>query len=430
MNSIFMNDANENFNQKVDRWVCAAINNGVTNFNSLLNSLPGVYPSVVLDSLKRLAATEKISKRSFSIAQRRTNKSEHKKLPSIVDGKINMPVPHPLDYDWRFSEAASAYLLDRCLELTNSDETIAFLGTPSVYRQALINSFPRKLILLDNNVAVVNYFSQNFGDDAEAILFNAVTDPVANIKATLVIVDPPWYESDLLGFMWTAAKICCLNGHILISLPPVGTRPAIEADLTRFFNFTNKAGLKLIRDEKGILPYISPPFEMNALKMENFYNINEEWRRGDLAVFKKIKDISSQRPLNLHNLEGQWLEEIIEGVRIKLKPDDVAEFKDPKLLTIVKENIFSTVSRRDERRRLAEVWTSGNRVFACEGRFVLQKILQELASGKSAEEVLSEKLSRKLTKEEIILIQKSKLQLAEIINMERAENQIFADGNN
>lgn len=184
------------------------------------------------------------------------------------------------------------------------------------------------------------------------------------------------------------------------------------------------------KNEKGILPYVSPPFEINSLKAENFHNLDTEWRRGDLAVFEKKNNISVERPLIIPDLEESWLEETINGVRIKLKPYDFLEFKDPKLLTIVNNNIFPGVSRRDERRQLVEVWTSGNRVFACRGRFVLQEILRELSSGISAMAVISEKLNRKLNKEEKKLINRTKEQMLEIINIEREENYIIAFGNN
>lgn len=265
MNLIFMNQENQNFDELVDRWVYAAVNNGVTNFNSLLNSLPGVYPSVALCSL--------------------------------------------------------------------------------------------------------------------------------------------------------------------VSLPPIGTRLGIESDMQRFFEWSKKLGLSLIKEEKGILPYTSPPFEINALRAENFHNLNREWRRGDLAVFVKREHTLIERPLVLPDSEDKWFEEMVQEVRIKLKPYDVLEFKDPKLLTVVKNNIFPAVSRREPRRRIIEVWTSGNRVFACEGRFVLQEILRELSSGQSATMILSEKLNRILTKEEEILINESKEQMLKIINTEREENYVFANGN-
>lgn len=423
-----MSRENQDFDESVDRWVFAAVSNGVTSFNSLLGSLPGVYPSVALLSLKRLISAGKISERFFSgETPKRRNNHQINRL-QVRDNDINLPVPHPLDYDWRFSGSATKYLLDYCLEITKEDETIAFLGTPSLFQKAKEISFPRKTILLDNNSAVINYFSENI-PEAKIKHCDILRDVIPELTALTVVADPPWYEKHLLGFLWTAAKICCLDGHIAVSLPPVGTRPGIESELERFFDWAKKLGLILVTTETSILPYNSPPFEINALNAENFYDSDREWRRGDLAVFVKREHTSVERPLILPESEEKWLEEIVQGVRVRLKPYDNLEFKDPKLLTLVKNDVFPSVSRREPRRPLVEVWTSGNRVYACEGRFILREILRELSSRQSAITVLSEKLNRKLTREEINRINESKKQMLKIINTEREENYVFANGN-
>ena len=39
-----------------------------------------------------------------------------------------------LDYDWRFGDKATDYLLERCLELTDAEDYVVLLGTPTVSR--------------------------------------------------------------------------------------------------------------------------------------------------------------------------------------------------------------------------------------------------------------------------------------------------------
>ena len=424
-----MNKEDQRFEELVDHWIYEAVSNGVTNFNSLLNSLPGVYPSVALSSLKRLIFAGKISEQLFSIETKKKYKNEDDDSQVQTNKNVfNLPVPHPLDFDWRFSDAAATYLLNYCLEVTKAHETTAFLGTPSVFQKAKEISFKRDTILLDNNSAVINHFSNNTADD-NIRLCDIVRDNVPAIEVSTVVVDPPWYENHLYGFMWTAAKICRLDGHILVSFPPVGTRPGVESELKRLFEWLEELGLVLIKAEPGILPYTSPPFEINALKAENFHDLDREWRRGDLFIFVKKEHLSVERPLVLFDSDEKWSEVTVQGVRIKLKPYKNLEFKDPKLLTVTRNNIFPTVSRREPRRHLIEVWTSGNRVFGCQGRFVLNEVLRGLASEQSAITSLSEKLNRKMTREEELIINKSKKQMLEIINTEREENHGFINGN-
>lgn len=422
---------NQKYDELVDRWVYGVITQGVTNFNSLLKSLPGVYPSVVLESLKRLVTSGKLPELILPPCLNDPIRVSKTRIQAILPGSQHnkLPVPHPLDYEWRFSDAAVTYLLDYFLEITEPGESIALLGTPSVLCAANVASFPRQLILLDNNAPVINLLSEDMPDKSRVTLCDVIRERLPEISASVVVIDPPWYEKHFFGFIWAAAKICNLGGKILISLPPIGTRPGIENDLDRLFDWSNQLGLSLLKIEPGILPYISPPFEINALKAENFHGLPIDWRRGDLAVFIKKQEAFVERPKIEFDSEEQWLEENVQGVRIKLKPYADPDFQDPKLLTIVPNNIFPTVSRRDPRRELVDVWTSGNRVFACEGRYVLQQILRSLASEQPTAKILAEKLTRALTKEEEAVVNEAKAQLLKIINIEREENAVFINGN-
>lgn len=49
------------FEDAVDGWVLEAIACGIQTFDQLIASLPGVYPSVALNSLQRLTFTQRIS---------------------------------------------------------------------------------------------------------------------------------------------------------------------------------------------------------------------------------------------------------------------------------------------------------------------------------------------------------------------------------
>ena len=42
------------------------------------------------------------------------------------------PMPHPLDYDWRFSPATVESLSARCIQLAPAESEIALLGAPSL----------------------------------------------------------------------------------------------------------------------------------------------------------------------------------------------------------------------------------------------------------------------------------------------------------
>jgi hypothetical protein len=423
-----MDSRTQNYNQKVDRWVYGAVTRGVTTLNSLLASLPGVYPSVVRDSLARLAKEGKLTNGN-PVTSNHGPTGIRPSCPSHpgLSHTIALPIPHPLDYDWRFADSAVRYLLDRSLELTAPGETIALLGAPTILRNALECSFPRKLILLDSNPEVVTLLATASSGNARVMLCNVLRDPLPEIEASLVIVDPPWYEDHLAGFAWAAAKLCQTGRYVLASIPPIGTRPAIERDRERFFEWMKRLALRKLRLELGILPYTSPPFEINALKAEGFHGILQEWRRGDLGTFVKDEDPCPLRPPIQTGFEDPWVEEIIDGVRVRVRYDNCPNFKDPRLVTIVAGDILPSSSRRDNRRSRADVWTSGNRVYACEGRSVVSAILRALAIGECPQTLVAAKLARELSKSELNLVRETAKQLTEVVALEQSENKLFAE---
>jgi hypothetical protein len=417
----------QSYDELVDRWVYGAVTRGVTTFNSLVAALPGVYPTVVRDSLQRLIATGKLTNHNFASAtvELGIERSELTQ-PSESCHSIVLPIPHPLDFDWRFGDSAVKYLLDTCLELTNPSDKIALLGTPSVMRYAIESSYPRKIILLDSNSEVVKCLA-SATSSAQVIHCDVLRNPLPQIEASVVIVDPPWYEEHIKGFLWAGAELCQTGGHMLVSIPPVGTRPGIEQDRENLFEWLQKLNLEQIRIETAILPYVSPPFEINALKAAGFHAILEEWRRGDLGVFTRKDGQLPPRPMFPAASEDNWIEEIIQGVRIRVRPHESSEFEDPRLLSVVAGNILPSASRREERRVFIDVWTSGNRVYACEGRSVLRHILRALAKEKTPEEFVAQNLGRKLSADELRLVTETAKKLAEIISLERNENLLLRE---
>lgn len=110
-----------------------------------------------------------------------------------------------------------------------------------------------------------------------------------------------------------------------------------------------------------IIGYDTPFFERNALAAAAIV-APPQWRRGDLVVFRKTR-APAMSPLAASGRRRHWTEVGIGRMRLFIRATGGARSGEAGLIRLVEGDILPTVSRRDPRRPLADLWTSGNRIF-------------------------------------------------------------------
>lgn len=365
------------YEARVDTWVLTAL--GCASWPDFLKSLPGVYPSDALEALRRISrhgdltvANQQIA-RSF-IAASEANVVQPPYQPWRT-GSRPLAVPHPLDFEWRFTPEAADVLLDRCVGAASGDAPVVLIGAPTVFIRAVERGKGHRFALFDKNRATVARLLSAY-PRTQAFVHDACIDPPPCHVADVALLDPPWYDPHVRGFLWTAALSTRPGGTVFLSLPPVGTRPGISEERSALFEWTRSVGLDLVDLEEGQINYLSPPFEWNALRAEGIAGCPPDWRRGDLATFRvRWTGREEDRPAIPPEAE-KWPEVEARGVRIRFAPHTPTPGVPPTLLTIVPGDVLPSVSARDKRRHAATVWTSGNRVFACSNPLQLRTDLR------------------------------------------------------
>jgi hypothetical protein len=341
----------------IDQYVLAAFASGVTTFASLLRYVPSIYPTELLSSLDRLGRANAIE--SAIVASMRHQSST--RLVEPPNRLALLPLPHPLDFEWRFSHESSRDLLDAACALTQPNEQMLLFGTPGLALEALSLRINRRLSFLgEDNVVTRRIIALNRASGSPiSVAFCDVSLPSESADA--ILLDPPWYLDFIRPMLAAAAAACRRSGVVLISLPPIGTRPSALVDREKAIRFAARCGLDLIEERTLGITYDTPFFEANALAAAGLF-VPYQWRRGDLAVFRKSRRSAyAASPTSARRRE--WIEASVGRMRLFIKPHSGPASGLLGLIPLVHGDILSSVSRRDPRRRGAHVWTSGNRVF-------------------------------------------------------------------
>jgi hypothetical protein len=348
----------EFFLKQVQSWAQTALASREQSFGEVVRSLPGVDPCVV---------HEVITSPEFSAAYHLRWTLITSDVPPM---EWRLPVPHPLDFDWRF---APSTITDLTRDLMNHGESIVLLGAPSLW--LALHGRGGSPWLLDVDHALISAASA-IGAQLRLRLCDLLRDPLPSLEGSVAFADPPWYPEAMRGFLWAAHAVVRPYGRVFLSAPPLGTRPGVAAELDEIIKWSEGIGLRLTSRRAGAVRYAMPPFERNALKAAGLLNfVPYDWRQGDLLVFERRPGRLQPRPSPSDAPPDAWRELAIEGVRIRVDVAAPSAGEDPRLVRIVDNDVLPSVSRRDERRQLARVWTSGNRVFGCAAPLILWQLL-------------------------------------------------------
>jgi hypothetical protein len=345
----------QTFHEKIDYWIERALHRQVMPLSELLRQVPGVYPSEVIRSLRRLAASGRLPlKRCVEIETSARRKKPRTQEPGPT---ITNYLEHPLDFEWRFTHSAQMEIIKRLKQSGYTEDcTILLIGCPSLVR-VIEDELPRaRLILWDKNASTGRTAAGSF---TTRIDLNKDSIPIAD--ADVAVIDPPWYKDYAQMFLWAALTNLRNGGQILCSLPLEGTRPSAARDLSMFLVWCEEVGLKLLTHDRGVLSYRTPLFEFNALKAEGLVNVPLDWRRSGLAAFEKRKVVAVARP-RLETCSNGWHETQLGIVRIKVLGNE-CRARANLLRPVGKTPVLPSVSTHYPVRVLANVVSSGNRFF-------------------------------------------------------------------
>ena len=298
----------------------------------------------------------------------------------------SLPVPHPADYDWRFTPRALSNLMHLFLPVRNRSSRVALLGAPSLFLELLRSK--ARAVLFDRNPALISHLHRAgfAGNVIQQDMFARLPRRVGTFDA--VLADPPWYLDFYKAFILRASELLRIDGVFLLSMLPWLTRPNATEDRTEILHFANEAGFHLFGVLPDFLEYETPPFERVVLQHHGIRCVN--WRKADLFLCVKIRRASPSAfhiPKPEHD---EWQDFALNGKIIKLKIRKQSRATTFSYKPVVNDSpVLRTVSRRWPHRPRIDVWTSDNEAYTVHGLETLRVVLQALQSGKTVPQAIS-----------------------------------------
>ena len=301
-----------------------------------------------------------------------------KNLRKILEAIFNsLPEPTPVYSQWWFSKSIYGTLVKFISDISTHQNSIAFLGSPTLgalFSQC--SNSPVHIFDIDN--VLLERISPYCSKPTRIIPYN-VSDEIDNsFKGTFQIVfaDPPWTSSSLRSFLIRSSTLVSVGGTLAISFPQLFTRPAIRSERKKLRKLASKAGLSLKSIFHSFTEYSVPLFEYKAYKRCGI-NLKKPWRKGDLFIFTKIHDASIDST-NLISANSKWDQYLHGKRRLFLKRDGLFEDGSPFAEPIlgVEDFMYNSTSTRMHSWKSASFISTRNRIAHAYGRKEFSALLQ------------------------------------------------------
>lgn len=363
------------------------------SFDEIVQQSGGAYPSAVTHSLDWLCSTGRILRKRnlFALANCTDDIPSDRSAESFtrVPQNLDLYDPHPADYDWRFDEDTSNFLVERLNSHANHKSNIALFGVTTMLIPLRHEGFNPYLV--NNSAFLLNELrSENMND--RLILHDLFHKTPRELPPVdFIIADPPWYVSHYKTFILRSAEVLRLDGLLFLSVFRWLTRPAAVHEREEINKFALSAGFDIHEVLPSALSYRTPGFEKTSLESEGIFMKTDSWRKSDLFVLRRVREIDKDLIFPEVSQEDEWDDFLIGKKRIKLKKSNRPPSNTPFRYRHVDEGkILRSVSRRSPLRGAIDLWTSKNEAYVIDGGVeLLRKGLQQLQNGVSIASAVS-----------------------------------------
>jgi hypothetical protein len=367
--------------------ILEAVSNGFRSVEEIARGCGGMFPLDLRDVLNGLVASGVLRHigNGYDLTATPTVNPYTAVPASYVRCIPDLPLPHPLDHDWRFNPPTIAHLVEMVCRLATPNGRALLLGAPTVFAALVSHPEAPPTTLVDRNWQLLRSLDQGTNSQFRVHQQDLLSGPDTSVPpgVDVTLCDPPWYPEHYRAYLAQASLVTRIGGRVLISLLPVLTRPSAIDDRTQLLGEAHDFGLHLRSLTPDCLGYESPPFELVSLAVGGIHPTGS-WRRGDLIEFWKAREpdptaTAGVWPDKSGKVED-WFKVHVDKRPIWLRGPFLDENEPPNLVHIEDGDVLPTVSRRYTGRTAVDLWLWDNRVFGVEGRAAFRDALRSLSS--------------------------------------------------
>lgn len=330
--------ADDGFTAFVDGLAAQLVRHSPT-FEAFVVAMPGVMPDEALAALRRMPGQR---------AARLAADAAVDRAGPFIDQCRQLPLPHPLDSEFRFDGLTADILAAGLVEATRDGDEILLVGVPSVAASLASLGIDRRVRFLGPDNCVTAAVRAAIPDG------RLMLGQGPGGTAAAALLDPPWYREPMRDLIGVCAHGCRPGALVNLVVPPIGTRPEVAEDKAAFLAFTAAAGLAPT-GRGGPVCYRTPLFELAAMERQGIARL-ASWRRGECLEFA-VTATGGRVPWT----PPAATELSVGGVRLRLVRGD--RRGGGELVPLGSHEVHPSVSARSQGRGAATLWTTTNRAF-------------------------------------------------------------------
>lgn len=329
----------------IDRLLVDAVP-GASHFAALLPSMQGAGPADVLLGLRRMRENAGLRPAAEALLLDAARQADRQPL---VDQPAALPLPHPLDSEWRFGPTSVAEIVGRLLAATAPGDELLLVGTPSVAVALSRTDADRTIRFVGPDDLISAEVRRLFVGDPRLVRGDGT-------KAAAAVVDPPWYGGPFAEMLAVCARGCRRAAPVLTVMPRAATRPGMGDDLDDVLATALALGLRPTGADTFEVRYRTPLFEACALEQGGVRPDLGEWRRGDCVTLVR----GAEEPVSVaRTAREEHVELMLDGCRVRLTLG--AGPARAELSPVEGHEVSASVSARSPTRRSANLLTTSNR---------------------------------------------------------------------